>query len=65
MTAKEYAIAAAKTALEWSVDNNEPGWANNQRWQDAFNRAMAECEADELRAAAYDDAETFGREVAQ
>ena len=64
MTAHEYAIAAAKSALAWSVENNEPGWANTQRWHDAFNRAMAECDADELRAAAFDDAETFGREVA-
>jgi hypothetical protein len=51
------AYAAAKAAVEWSVANGEPGWANEQRWYQAFDRVMADFAADETRAASFDDAE--------
>ena len=65
MTNKEYAFAAAARAVEASVAAGEPGWANFARWDQAYWAAKAECAADDARCASYDDAETFGREVAQ
>lgn len=65
MTNKEYAFAAADRAMEASVAAGEPGWAMEMRWDAAYRDAMAECATDDARCAAYDDSESFGREVAQ